>query len=73
VDIRQNGRPDRRPGDPSQNPDAEPSGDDEAGAVSESSSGAPGRITSSTPPESNFVPSGRRDVVRDYFSGREGR
>ena len=73
VDVRQNARPDRRPGDPSQNPDAQPSDDEEAGAVAESSSGAPGQITSSTPPESNFVPSGRRDVVREYFSGQEGR
>ena len=73
VELRQTGQSDRRPDDPSQNPDAQPSGDDEAGAVSESSSAQPGRVTSSTPPESNFVPSGRRDVVREYFSGREGR
>ena len=71
--MRQGARGDRRPGDPSQNPDPQPSGDEEAGAVAESSSGAPGRITSSVPPESNFVPSGRRAVVREYFSGREGR
>ena len=38
-------------------------------ADSASAAGSPGQVTSAAPPEINFVPSGRRDIVREYFRG----
>jgi hypothetical protein len=37
--------------------------------MSSSSTASPGQVDSSAPPEMNFVPSGRRDIVREYFQG----
>jgi hypothetical protein len=61
------GQQGRRPGD-ADKPDDKPL--DEVGPVSASSTGSPGQVTSAAPPEINFVPSGRRDVVREYFRGQ---
>ncbi|MCC7369419.1 MAG: hypothetical protein IT306_13410 [Chloroflexi bacterium] len=66
VDLKPNEKPGARPGDADQ-PDDKPR--DDAGAIRSSSSAAPGQVTSSAPPEMNFVPSGRRDIVREYFQG----
>ena len=55
-----------RPGD-AEKPDDKPL--DEAGAISAAATGSPAQVTSSAPPEINFVPSGRRDIVREYFRG----
>jgi hypothetical protein len=66
VDLKPNGQPGTRPGD-ADKPDDRPL--DNAGAMSSSSSASPGQVNSSAPPEMNFVPSGRRDIVREYFQG----
>lgn len=61
------GRQGSRPGD-ADKPDDKPL--DEVGSMSASSNANPGQVTSAAPPEINFVPSSRRDVVRDYFRGQ---
>lgn len=66
VELKPNQKPGARPGD-AHDEDHRPR--DDAGAISSSSSAAPGQVTSSAPPEMNFVPSGRRDIVREYFQG----
>jgi hypothetical protein len=66
VELKPNEKPGVRPGDADEE-DNRPR--DDAGAISSSSSAAPGQVTSSAPPEMNFVPSGRRDIVREYFQG----
>jgi hypothetical protein len=76
VDIKPGDRPGQRSGDPeSPQADGAPNQQqsDEVGAVSAVSGDAPQRITSAAPAESNFVPNDRRQVVRDYFGGREAR
>ena len=78
VDVKPGQQPGSKNGDP--NKDDKPQ-DEVAGSMSASGSGDPGQVTSAAPPEMNFVPSGRRDVVREYFrnqndqgsSGQEGR
>ena len=67
VDLKPNAKPGSRPGDAEQQDDDRPL--DDAGAMSSSSSASPGQVNSSAPPEMNFVPSGRRDIVREYFQG----
>ena len=64
-------RPGQRPGE--QDPTASEQRSDEVGAISAVSGEAPRRITAAAPAESNFVPTDRRQVVRDYFSGQEAR
>ena len=66
VELKPSDKPGARPGD-ADKPDDRPL--DDAGAMSSSSSAAPGQVNSSAPPEMNFVPSGRRDIVREYFQG----
>jgi len=70
VDVQPGQQPGQRAGD--QDPRNErPS--DQLGAISAISGEAPGRVSAAVPAESNFVPSERRQVVRDYFSSGEGR
>jgi hypothetical protein len=66
VELKPGDKPGSRPGD-AEKPDDKPL--DEAGAISAAATGSPGQVTSSAPPEINFVPSGRRDIVREYFRG----
>jgi hypothetical protein len=66
VDLKPGQKPGSRPGD-AEKPDDRPL--DEAGSIASSSAASPGQVTSSAPPEINFVPSGRRDIVREYFRG----
>jgi hypothetical protein len=67
VELKPGQQPGVRPGDAEKTDDGRPL--DEAGSISASSTGSPGQVTSSAPPEMNFVPSGRRDIVREYFRG----
>ncbi|MFN8633560.1 MAG: hypothetical protein U0893_06860 [Chloroflexota bacterium] len=66
VELKPGQKPGSKPGD-ADKPDDRPL--DESGPVASSSSANPGQITSAAPPEINFVPSGRRDIVRQYFQG----
>jgi hypothetical protein len=66
VELKPGQKPGTKPGD-ADKPDDRPL--DESGPVASSSSASPGQITSAAPPEINFVPSGRRDIVRQYFQG----
>ena len=66
VELKPGDKPGSRPGD-AEKPDDKPL--DEAGAISAAATGSPGQVTSAAPPEINFVPSGRRDIVREYFRG----
>jgi hypothetical protein len=66
VELKPGDKPGSRPGD-AEKPDDKPL--DETGAISAAATGSPGQVTSSAPPEINFVPSGRRDIVREYFRG----
>ncbi|MGE3269740.1 MAG: hypothetical protein AB7P40_13395 [Chloroflexota bacterium] len=66
VDLKPSQKPGSRPGDADKEDDKPR---DDAGAITSSSAANPGQVTSSAPPEMNFVPSGRRDIVREYFQG----
>ncbi len=73
VDVRPGDRRGQRPGDDrSDDPSANEQQTDEVGAITAVSGEAPRRITSAAPAESNFVPSDRQQVVRDYFSSGIG-
>jgi hypothetical protein len=67
VELKPGQQGDTRPGDADKPDDDKPL--DDAGPISTASSAAPGQVTSAAPPEINFVPSGRRDIVREYFRG----
>jgi hypothetical protein len=67
VDLKPGERPGSRPGDAEKADDDRPL--DETGSITSAATGSPGQVTSSAPPEINFVPSGRRDIVREYFRG----
>jgi len=67
VDLKPGNRPGSRPGDEKAEDDDKPR--DETGPITAAGTGSPGQVTSSAPPEINFVPSGRRDIVREYFRG----
>ena len=67
VDLKPGDRPGSRPGDEKAEDDDKPR--DETGPITAAGTGNPGQVTSSAPPEINFVPSGRRDIVREYFRG----
>jgi hypothetical protein len=67
VDLKPGQKDSTKPGD-ADKPDDEKT-PDEAGSIATSSGASPGQVTSSAPPEINFVPSGRRDIVREYFRG----
>ena len=71
VDVKPGQRSGQRPGDPEQE-DPNRQDSDEVGGVSSVSGQAPRAITSAAPAESNFVPTDRRQVVRDYFSPEGG-
>ena len=66
VELKPGGQNDTKPGD-ADKPDDKPL--DETGSIATSSAASPGQVTSAAPPEINFVPSGRRDIVREYFRG----
>ncbi len=66
VELKPGQRPGTRPGD-ADKPDDKPL--DEAGSITANSTGTAGQVTTTAPPEINFVPSGRRDIVREYFRG----
>jgi len=67
VDLKPGKDNGTKPGDADKPDDNKPL--DEAGSIATASSASPGQVTSSAPPEINFVPSGRRDIVREYFRG----
>lgn len=67
VDLKPGQQPGSKPGDQDKEDRDQPA--DETGPINTASAGNPGQVTSSAPPEINFVPSGRRDIVREYFRG----
>jgi hypothetical protein len=69
VDVTPGQRSGQRPGEATGENEQ---GTDEVGAISAVSGNVPSRITSAAPAESNFVPTDRRQVVRDYFSSGNG-
>lgn len=68
IDVKPSQQAGRRPGDPSGQDDPQQRWD-EVGSVSAVSGAGAGQITSTAPAENNFVPTERRQVVRDYFNG----
>ena len=70
VEVKPGRQPSRRPGD---SESANGHQTDEVGAISAVSGQAPPPINSAAPAETNFVPSDRRQAVRDYFTPNEGR
>jgi hypothetical protein len=67
VELKPGQNASTKPGDADKPDDDKPL--DETGSISAAASGNPGQVTSAAPPEINFVPSGRRDIVREYFRG----
>jgi hypothetical protein len=67
VDLKPGQNDSTKPGDADKPDDDQPK--DEAGSIANASAASPGQVTSAAPPEINFVPSGRRDIVREYFRG----
>lgn len=66
VELKPGEKPGTRPGDADKEDDKPR---DETGSITAASAADPGQVTSAAPPEINFVPSGRRDIVREYFRG----